>query len=114
MGLRISFFKTPKHRVFNYSPIFYDERKEKLQERIAKIQDEMEREKAEKEGLEWENKRYIPGKNIRGKFRESRENNRRHAMKTSTSKIIGLISIGILFVLIYYFANYFDWFMKVL
>ena len=26
--MKISFFKTPKHRVFNYTPVYYDERKE--------------------------------------------------------------------------------------
>ncbi len=29
-----SFFKTPRHKQFNYEPLYYDERKEKLQERM--------------------------------------------------------------------------------
>lgn len=110
MGFRLSFFKTPKHRVFNYTPIFYDERKERMQERL----DAIEKEKAEQEGREWKNERYIPGRNIRGKMRDAMENNKRHAMSPSLSKIVGLVSVGILFVLIYYFANYFGWFMNVL
>ena len=85
MGLRISFFKTPKHRVFNYTPIYYDERKERMQERL----DAIEKEKAEKEGREWKNERYVPGRNIRGKMRDNMEKNKRHSMSPSVSKIDG-------------------------
>ncbi len=35
------FFKLPKHKVFNYDPIYYDERKEKREERIRMIEQEM-------------------------------------------------------------------------
>jgi hypothetical protein len=73
-----------------------------------------EKEKAEKEGREWKNERYIPGRNIRGKIRENMDNNKRHSMSPSLSKIVALVSMVILFVLIYYFANYFGWFMNVL
>lgn len=110
MGFRLSFFKTPKHRVFNYQPIFYDERKERMQERLEAI----EKEKAEKEGRAYHSERYIPGKNIRGKMREARDNNKRHAMSPSLSRVVGLLSVAILFVLIYYLANYFGWFMNIL
>ena len=54
MGIRLSFFKTPKHKVFNYIPIYYDERKERMQERL----DAIEKEKAEKEGREWKNESF--------------------------------------------------------
>jgi hypothetical protein len=47
----ISFFKTPKHRRFQYNPIYYDPQKEELQNRIRTIEDEI---KAEKEGMEFE------------------------------------------------------------
>ena len=40
MGLP-SFFKIPEHRTFNFIPRYYDERKEKLQERIKAIEKEM-------------------------------------------------------------------------
>ena len=36
-----SFFKIPKHKDFNFIPRYYDERKEKLQERIKDIELEM-------------------------------------------------------------------------
>jgi predicted nucleotidyltransferase len=39
MGLP-RFFKLPQHKQFHYEPLYYDERKEKLQERIKKIEQE--------------------------------------------------------------------------
>ncbi|MDR1552993.1 MAG: hypothetical protein LBS69_05970 [Prevotellaceae bacterium] len=40
--MKITFFKIPKHRVFNYKPRYYDADKEELNERIRKI-DESEK-----------------------------------------------------------------------
>ena len=34
------FFKLPQHKQFHYEPIYYDERKEKLEERIRAIEQE--------------------------------------------------------------------------
>lgn len=34
-------FRLPGHKQFTYEPIYYDERKEQLQERIRKIESEM-------------------------------------------------------------------------
>jgi len=34
-------FKLPKHKQFNYQPLYYDERKEQLEERIKRIENEM-------------------------------------------------------------------------
>lgn len=39
MGLP-RFFRTPEHKRFHYEPIFYDERKERLEERIKQIEQE--------------------------------------------------------------------------
>ncbi len=46
MGI-IKFFRLPKHRVFGYEPIYYDERKEELEKRVRNIEEEI---KAEKNG----------------------------------------------------------------
>jgi len=40
-----SFIKLPRHKKFEYKPLYYDARKEALQERIKKIKREMEEEK---------------------------------------------------------------------
>ena len=34
------FFKVPQHKQFHYEPIYYDERKERLDERIKEIEQE--------------------------------------------------------------------------
>jgi hypothetical protein len=37
--MKITFFKLPKHRVFNYKPLYYDADKEELNERIRNIEE---------------------------------------------------------------------------
>lgn len=111
MGINISFFKTPKYRVFHYDPIYYDERKERLEE----IMEEAEREKAIKEGREYKSeKKYIPGRNIRGKIRESSEKQHKRALSDSTSRIIGVVALIIFFVMLFYFAEYYSVFLEAL
>ena len=39
--LKISFFKTQKHRVFNYTPRHYDPQKEELDERVRNAEREV-------------------------------------------------------------------------
>lgn len=104
MGLNISFFKTPKHRVFHYEPLYYNEQKEKMEERLHEI----EREKALKEGRVLESEKYYPGRNIRGKIRNSSEEYKRHAMKSSTRRLVTYISLTILFILVYYAGQHFN------
>ncbi len=43
MGI-IKFFRLPKHRVFSYEPIYYDERKEELKKRVKNIEEELKAE----------------------------------------------------------------------
>lgn len=104
MGLNFSFFKTPKHRVFHYEPLYYDEQKEKMAERLSEI----EKEKAAQEGRTWKDEKYYPGRNIRGKIRNSSEENRKHSMNASTRRIVTLVSITILFILVFLVAEKFN------
>ena len=39
--MKISFFKIPRHRVFDHQPIYYDEAKEKQKERENRIKGEL-------------------------------------------------------------------------
>ena len=41
----INFFKSPRHRQFNYEPLYYNERKEQLDQRVKEIEAEMSRKK---------------------------------------------------------------------
>lgn len=110
MGLKISFFKTPQHRVFHYEPRYWDERKERMEERYK----EAEREKALKEGRPWKDENYVPGQNIRGKMKELADANKHHAVKPVISRVITAITLVLLFVLLYYVADYFGWFLEIL
>jgi hypothetical protein len=43
MGI-IKFFRLPRHRIFSYEPIYYDERKEELEKKIKNIEAEIKAE----------------------------------------------------------------------
>lgn len=106
--MKISFFKTPKHRVFNYTPVYYDERKEHRE----KVKQEALREKAIREGREWRDPDYKPGKYISGAWQEEARKNRKHALGGNLRKYIGLISMIIFFIFLIYFAEYFQSFLE--
>ncbi len=59
-----TFFKTGKPKGFNYKPIYYNEQKEEMKEREARIKREL--------GLNDEDTPFVP--NIKGKFRSKRLN----------------------------------------
>lgn len=105
MSLRLSFFKTPKHRVFNYQPLYYDERKEELEERIARAEAEAEGEKQA-----GKNPNYVPGRNIRQNFRRNVSSNRRRPGSPFFMRIIVLLSMIGIMVALYYVAQAFGLF----
>ncbi|MDR3226144.1 MAG: hypothetical protein LBT56_00535 [Prevotellaceae bacterium] len=43
--MKITFFKIPKHRVFEYKPRYYDANKEELDERVRKIEESLNSDK---------------------------------------------------------------------
>lgn len=85
------FFKTPAHRVFNYQPIYYDERKEAIKEKI---------ENAEKRARG----EYVPGETIKKGFKNMRYESKRSSANNLT-KLISLIAIVIFLIAIIYFTN---------
>ncbi len=95
MALNLSFFKTPKHKVFNYQPLYYDERKERLQEQIAKA----------KEKELGKSKDYVPGRNIRMNFRKPLYENRRSPGSPLILRVVILISLLGLMAGLYYVAR---------
>ena len=115
MGLRFSFFNTPEHRVFNYQPRYYDPHKERLEELYAKYGKTPEGKKiveeiAREEGIRSESQ-YIPGQSIRGAFRRSVEQSRAQAGNPRLKTILGLVTVGIAFIVVYFLA---EGFMKML
>ncbi len=81
MAVRLrGFFKVPQHDRFEYKPVFYDKRKEKLQEKI----------KAYKETKELtKNEDYKP--NFKGKFSSSFEKTRKKQNKTANLRLLIII-----------------------
>ena len=115
MGIRLSFFNTPEHRVFNYQPRYYDPHKERLEELYAKYGKTPEGKKlaeaeAREEGIATES-HYIPGQSIRGAFRRSVEKNRAQAGNPKIKTIITFITVAAAFVVVYLLA---EMFMKLL
>jgi len=95
MAFRISFFKTPEHRVYNYKPRYYDETKEHIKELEEKYHPK-------------ETDKYIPGLGIREAYRKGIEGKRREAGGTKVKGYILLITLILLFVAAYYLAQLFE------
>lgn len=87
--MRLTLFKTPAHRVFNYIPRYYDPKKK-------------QRENIEKES------KYVPGQQIRGGMRHSLVDYRKTENKYQRIRtIIVFITIGLLFLVAYLAVKYF-------
>ena len=76
------------------------------------VRQEALREKAIREGKEWKDESYQPGKYIKGKLQEQAKNGRKQALGKNLTKIIGLVSVAIFFAFLIYFAKYFTVFLE--
>ncbi len=95
MAFNFSFFKTSKHRVFNYQPLYYDERKERMEERISNARSENQGKSAD----------YVPGRNIRRNFRKALYENRRMPGSPLIMRIVVFISLLGLVIAMYFVAK---------
>lgn len=93
------FFKTPKHRVFNYQPLYYDPRKEELEE---KIENQRKRDAGE----------YVPGDNVRKGFRRIQYESKRSSGPSKLIRFVSLVSIVILIYVLMRFTDVFDFFFN--
>ncbi|MCQ2136922.1 MAG: hypothetical protein MJY67_08415 [Bacteroidales bacterium] len=93
MAFNFGFFGTPEHRVFNYRPRYYDEEKEALKEKFGHVDGTKESE-------------YVPGSYLKGSLREGRYQRQRSAARAS--KIIGAVTMILVFAVIYLIAKYFS------
>ena len=91
MGFSFNFFGTQEVRKFNYKPRFYDPEKE---ERRRKFGDHS----AEKTP-------YTPGKHIKGSFRDG--NYQRTKEISRNQKTIGMVTMVLLFAVVYLIFKYF-------
>lgn len=86
--------------MFNYQPVYYDERKEALEEKIA--------------AAERRNKgQYVPGESIKGAFTKPRfEVKRSSSMVDKVIRILTIVTLAILMLAVLYFTNVMDLFFK--
>ena len=92
MGLP-RFFKLAKPRQFHYEPLYYDERKEKLQERIKEIEQKM--------GVRLEGK--YSRKLGKGSFSEHRLREKKTKRYSTTRLIIIFIFLLLISYLLFFF-----------
>lgn len=94
-----NFFGDNEHRVFNYKPIYYDPEKEELKRKFGAVDGSIE--KAKKEGT------YVPGSYIKGSLRDGAfERRKAHMSKTQT--IIGIISLLLIFGVLFFIAKFYS------
>ena len=91
MAFRITFFKMPKPRRFNYSPVFYDPVKERIEEARSRAANE--------------ERPYQPGQRIRGSFQKSFDDRRRPSGNSLFIRVVIYLTVIILIVFLYYFTD---------
>ena len=96
MGL-FNFIGENEHRVFNYKPIYFDPEEEERKRRFGAVDGSLEREK--KEGT------YVPGSYIKGSFREG---SRTRTPMKRVQTIIGIISLLLICVVLWYIAKFYS------
>lgn len=99
MPFRISFFKTPQHKVFHYQPRYWDPQKEALEQRIAAAKSKKEQQDIEKKA------RYRPGSTIRGSMQQAMYESRRYPKHQGIIRWVVVLSIVVLLFAVIYFSN---------
>ena len=94
MGFNFSFFGTQEVRRFSYKPRFYDPEKEEQKKRLKKAGFKNEEEHT-----------YVPGQHLRGSLRDG--NYQRKVEVSRNQKRIGVVTMGLLFAVIYLVYKYF-------
>ena len=94
--INFGFFKDPGHRVFNYKPRYYDPDEEERKRLFGDV--DGTNEKAKEEGT------YVPGSSIRGAWRDGNYK-RTHTSQRPVSVIIGLITMILIFLVIFYISK---------
>lgn len=95
MGFSFKFFGTQEVRKFSYKPRFYDPEKEARRKRYGNLSKQDGEEKQE----------YKPGMHIRGSLRDG--NYSRTEEIGRNQKVIGMITVVLLFAVVYLLFRYF-------
>jgi len=91
MAFRITFFRLPKPRRFNYSPIYYDPIKERIEEARARAAND--------------ERPYQPGQRIRGSFQKAYDDKRRPSGNSLLIRVVIYLTVIVLFLFIWYFTD---------
>ena len=92
MGFNFSFFGTQEVRKFSYKPRFYDPETEERRKKYGDFT------KPKEEG-------YVPGKHVRGSFRDG--NYQRTKEVSRNQKVIGIVSMILLVTVVILLLRYF-------
>ena len=92
-----NFFGENEHRVFNYKPIYYNPEEEERRRRFGAVDGTLEKERQEGS--------YVPGSYIKGAFREG---SRTRTPMRRAQTIIGIISLLLIFVVLWYIAKFYS------
>ena len=124
----ISFFPTPSHRVFNYTPRYYSEEKERLRkiyEKYGKPYPGDAQATAERAADDLKDvatygevkdilagkdgggtaSNYVPGSYIRGAYKDGLEASRRKAGNQKAKRIIVALTVAAAFIVAWYLAQ---------
>jgi hypothetical protein len=86
MPFRISFFKTPKHKVFNYTPRYWDPEKEAREARHEKSRPLL----------------------TRGCFQDIRQQGRKRNSIGTAGRIVFLVTVAALLMAAFYFSKFIE------
>lgn len=95
MGFSFNFFGKQEVRKFSYKPRFYDPEKEAYRKRYGNVAKKDEEEKKE----------YKPGMHVRGSLRDG--NYSRTEEIGRNQKVIGMVTMVLLFAMVYLVYRYF-------
>lgn len=93
MGFSFNFFGTQEVRKFNYRPRFYDPEAEERRKKYGDFTKPKENEK------------YVPGQHVKGSLRDG--NYSRTEDVSRNQKVIGIITMILLFAMVYLIYKYF-------
>lgn len=93
------FTKAPQHHRFNYTPRYYDPAKEEMQERVQRIQQEIDRER----GIKTETQEGYRSR-IAGSFQAARK-----CSKPSQEKQSVLMRFGIILFMVLFLVAFLQW-----
>ena len=95
MAFNFSFFGKQEHRVFNYKPIYFNQEKEERRQMFGQVDGTDDKKK----------ENYTPGSLIAGSFRDGHYQRMRQVNKGQ--KIIGMLTMILLFIVIILIAKYY-------